>query len=128
MDTRTASRRLNGDGGLSSIQFVLAAGLMLMMFTVLANLIVVQYGRGAVRSAVEQGARAGSVGGVDHCESVASDVLAGLLGGAMSDGIEVSCTATAGTVVASAAGEFASWTPLTPDFAVNISTRTVVEP
>lgn len=122
MDQRTADR------GLSSIQFILASALALLLFLALANLVVVQYGRGAVRSALEQGARAGAVtGSVLDCEVTAAEVTRQLLGGRMSDGLVVACQASDGMMVATGTAIFESWTPLTGDFAVELTSRAVLE-
>lgn len=116
------------DAGISSIQFVLASALALILFLALANLVVVQYGKGAVRSALEQGARAGSTGGVVLCEDTARRVIDDLLGGRMSDRLVLGCESSGGSVVASASVSFESWTPLTPDFAFSLSSTAVLEP
>lgn len=107
---------------------MLASALALVLFLSLANLVVFQYGRGAVRSALEQGARAGSTGGVAACEATASQVVADLLGGRMSDGMVLVCEASAGLMVASASATFESWTPLTPDFSFSLTSQAVIEP
>lgn len=107
---------------------MVAAALGMLLFLVLANLVVVQYGRGAIRSALEQGARAGSVGGVPTCEQTVESVVADLLGGRMSDGLTFGCSLVGGLVVADATVVFRSWTPLTPDFEVELVSRAVVEP
>lgn len=127
MDQGPATRRV-GDRGISSIQFVLASALALVLFLALANLIVVQYGRGAVRSALEQGARSGSTAGALACEATARQVISDLLGGRMSEGLVVGCEVQGGTMVSSASVTFDSWTPLTPDFAFELSSSAVVEP
>lgn len=127
MDTRPAPRGL-GDQGVSSVQFVLAAALALALFLMLANLVVVQYGRGAVRSALEQGARAGTTGGPAACEETASLVVADLLGGRMSDDLSLSCSVSGASVVATASVRFEAWTPLIPDFAFDLTSRAVIEP
>jgi Flp pilus assembly protein TadG len=127
VDPGSAHRRV-GDRGVSSIQFVLAAALALVLFLALANLVVVQYGRGAVRSALEQGARAGSISGVSGCEATADQVIADLLGGRMSDGLVLTCGNDDGAVVATASVTFESWTPLTPDFEFQLSSAAVIEP
>lgn len=117
------------DRGFTSVQFVLAAGLSLVLFVALANLVVVQYGRGAVRSALEQGARAGAVAGtVAACEETAWSVVDQLLGGSMSNRLEMSCVVGGGGVVASASVVFEAWVPLTPDFEVSLSTEAFLEP
>lgn len=129
MDQGTAPRGLaRDDRGFSSLQFVLASAFTFLLFIALANLVVVQYGRGAVRSALEQGARAGSVGGVVVCEMTASSVIADLLGGRMSDDLALSCVVEDGAVVASASATFESWTPFAPDFSFSLTSRAVVEP
>lgn len=127
MDPRRTHRRI-GERGVSSVQFVLASALALVLFLALANLVVVQYGRGAVRSALEQGARAGTTGGLPACEDTAAQVVDDLLGGRMSNGLVVSCSQTASSIVATASMTFESWTPLTPDFAFTMTSRAVTEP
>lgn len=127
MDPRATARRI-GDRGVSSVQFVLASALSLLLFVALANLIVFQYGKGAVRSALEQGARAGSLNGVAVCESTAAAVVADLLGGRMSDSLVVSCTSSATVVEARGTAIFPSWTPLMPDLEIALVAQAVVEP
>jgi len=116
------------DRGVSSVQFVLASALVLILFLTLANLVVVQYGRGAMRSALEQGARTGSVAGAAACEDTARAVVRDLLGGRMSDELALSCVIDGPAVVASASATFESWTPLTPDFVFTLTSRAVAEP
>jgi len=127
VDSHATARRID-DKGVSSVQFVLASALALIFFLTLANLVVVQYGKGAVRSALEQGARAGTTSGVAACEDTASQVVEDLLGGRMSDGLVLSCSLSGGSMVASASAVFESWTPLTPDFDFSLSSSAVVEP
>ena len=128
MDSRAAGRGLS-ERGVSSVQFLLASALALLLFLVFANLVVVQYGRGAVRSALEQGARVGAVTrSVADCEAKAGEVVGQLLGGRMSDGLVVSCEMSGGLVMATASAVFESWTVLTPDFVVSMSTEAFLEP
>lgn len=107
---------------------MLASALALLFFVALANLVVVQYGRGAVRSALEQGARVGSVAGLSACERTARTVISDLLGGSMSDGLVLSCALDGEAVTATGSVTFQSWTPLTPDFSFSLSSRAVAEP
>lgn len=117
-----------GDRGVSSVQFLLASILALALFVVFANVVVVQYGRGAVRSALEQGARAGSLTGEPiACVDKAEEVLGQLLGGRMSDGLVVRCVSSRNVMTASASTVFESWTPLTPDFVIEISSEALME-
>jgi hypothetical protein len=127
VDPRTADRRLS-DRGITSVQFLLASGLGLLLFLVLANLVVVQYGRGALRSALDQGARAGAVSSsVDECRQRIEDVLGQLLGGRMGDSVETSCRIGPGMVTASARAVFASWTPFTPEFVIEMTAQATRE-
>jgi hypothetical protein len=126
VDQVSASRV--ADRGVSSVQFVLASALALFLFLALANLVVVQYGRGAIKSALEQGVRAGSVGGVSVCEDTAITVVDDLLGGRMSDDLSLACAVEGQAMVATASVTFESWTPLTPDFAFSLTSRAVAEP
>ena len=127
MDQNPTAGRVD-DQGLASIQFVLAGALAMVMFVAFANLVVVQYGRGAVRSALEQGARAGSLGGQAACEATASIVVGDLLGGAMSDGLEISCVVVPGSVIARAEASFQAWIPLVPSFDIQLESRATGEP
>lgn len=126
MDSRPAHGI--GDRGLGSIQFALASALALLLFLALANLVVVQYGRGALRSALEQGVRVGTVSGVGGCEHTAHRVVSDLLGGRMSDGLVLSCYLSGDVVGATASVTFDSWTPFAPDFSVSLSSTAVREP
>jgi hypothetical protein len=127
MDTGPAAGRLI-DRGVSSVQFLLASALCLLLFVAFANLVVVQYGRGAVRSALEQGARAGAITASPvECERVAVEVTRQLLGGRMSDNLVVTCDLLGATISATGAVAFQSWTPFTPDFDVAITTRAALE-
>lgn len=120
MDPSPADRGLI-DRGVTSVQFVLASGLALLLFLTLANLVVVQYGRGAIRSALDQGARVGAVSSsAAECERRIEDVLGQLLGGRMGDAVVVSCVVGPTVVAARVRAVFASWTSLTPDFSVDL--------
>ena len=121
MDTVTADRGLS-ERGVTSVQFLLASGLTLLLFLALANLVVVQYGRGALRSALDQGARVGAVSSsIAQCEQRVEDVLDQLLGGRMGDDVVVSCDVGPGVASAVGKARFVSWTPFTPDFLVEMT-------
>lgn len=120
---------ISGDRGVSSVQFLLAAALGLLVFLILANVVVVQYGRGAIRSALEQGARAGSIqGDTAVCVARVGEVLDQLLGGRMSDRLDAECVSSGTVMTASADAVFESWTPLLSDFQVELSTDALIEP
>jgi Flp pilus assembly protein TadG len=127
VDTWRTDRQLS-ERGVSSVQFLLAAALGLVLFLTLANLIVVQYGRGAVRSALDQGARAGSVSGAEgDCTATAGDVLDQLLGGRMSSDVIITCTVVAGSMRAHASGVFEGWTAASPDYTFDLVSEATIE-
>jgi hypothetical protein len=127
MDSGTVDRSLN-DGGVSSVQFILASALALVFFLALANLVVVQYGRGAIRSALEQGARAGAMAGSPgECEATALHVIGQLLGGRMSDGLAIRCSVRGDQMIAVGSTVFETWTPLAPDISADLTAVAVIE-
>lgn len=127
MDPHRADRRLS-ERGVSSVQFLLASGLGLLIFVALANLVVVQYGRGAIRSALDQGARVGAVSASGmECQQRIEDVLGQLLGGRMGDGVVSSCSVGPTVVTASGRAVFVSWTPLASDFLIEMTAQATRE-
>lgn len=127
MDPGSTHRRLS-DRGVSSVQFLVASALALILFLALANLVVVQYGKGAIRSALDQGARAGAISGSSaECETKTLDVVGQLLGGRMSDDVVVRCATSGGLMIARGSALFETWTPLAPDIAVALVSEAVVE-
>lgn len=114
--------RVRGAGGFVTVQHLLATGLSLLLFTALANVLVVQYGRGVVRAAADEGARAGTRIAIDagqartRCESQATAALDDLLSGPFGDRLEVSCQVSQDRVEAVVTGSFPAWLPPYPDF------------
>lgn len=128
MDSGTADRRL-GDAGVTSVQFVLASVLSLLVFMAMANLVVVQYARGSLRSALDQGVRAGAVHRSEAvCEERIARVLEDLLAGEVSDGLGFSCSISAGLMTAQASVVVESWTLLSGDFDIDLKADAVMEP
>jgi hypothetical protein len=118
------------EAGLSTIQYVAATGLSLVIFVILANVVVDLYARGAVRAAVDEAARAGAPidTSIDACERRASDVLDHLLGGQMRAGVQVECTDGVDTVRAHAHVVLPSWFPaVIPDWTFSITGSAVKE-
>lgn len=105
-------------GGFVTVQTVTAIGMSLALFVLLVNLVVFQYGRGVVRAALDEGARAGSVAPAADadCLQRADAVLSDLLSAAMLHGVDVRCTVAGGRVHATADVRFRGWLPLTPDW------------
>ncbi len=128
MDPRIPNRRLN-ERGLSSVQFVLASGLALIFFVALANIVVVQYAKGSMRSALDQGVRAGAVtGSVVDCERRVAEVFNSLLSGSIGDTIAYECRVEGVLMTATASLTVDSWTPFTADFDVELEATATREP
>ena len=128
MDPHFVDRGLR-ERGVTSVQFLLAGALSLILFLVFANLIVVQYGRGAIRSALDQGARVGAVtGALSGCENRIEAVLGQILGGDMGDSAQIRCEVIGDLVIAHGSAVFPSWTPFTSDFVVDLSAQATLEP
>jgi hypothetical protein len=114
---------------MSTPQFVATAGLGLLLFVLLANVIVFQYGKGVVRGALSEGVRAGApIGaGVLECEEAAEEMLANLLGGSMGDDVRVWCVDSGTSLVASGEVTFSSWVVGIPDWSFTLSATSVKE-
>ncbi|MCU1456490.1 MAG: hypothetical protein JWL73_582 [Actinomycetia bacterium] len=79
-----------------------------------AQFVVFTYGRGAVRAALDEGARAGIVGRgrsdeVARCESHARAAIAQMLGPRMRSGVDIRCEANGVDVTATAQVRFRGW-------------------
>lgn len=99
------------DRGAALISLIIATGVSLVLLTGVIQVITFQYGKGTVRAALDEGARAGSRSGepVAACQARAADVLDDLLGGPMGDGVTVTCADGGDRVVATAVVHFDGW-------------------
>ncbi len=116
--------------GFVTTQFVLAVALSLVLFVMLCNAIVYQYGRGVVRAALDEGVHSASRAGgtVSGCEAAAEEVRHTLLGGPVGSHVVIRCGVVGGTVRATATGFFPSWLPLVPDWPIDLAASAVKEP
>lgn len=115
-----AGNRPGEEGGYLTVQFLVVTGLSLVLFVMVANVIVVQYGRGVVRAAADEGVQAGSMLEADSasCETRAGAVVASLLPGPFGSDIDISCLVDdEGRIRAAITYRFRSWVPGIPDFA-----------
>ena len=128
MDSRPASR-IEADRGLTTVQFVVGVTLALFFFVLVANLLVVQYAQGAVRSALEEAVRAGSRFGTGEpeCQRAGEVALVGLLGGSIGKDVELSCSLDGALVTVTASGQVSGWIAGTPDFDIGAKAEGVKE-
>jgi hypothetical protein len=118
VDPNPAARLTDRELGISTPQFVASASLALLLFVLMANMIVFQYGKGVVRGALDEGVRAAApVGtGVAECERAVGAILDELLGGSMGDGVDAHCGTDGVSMTAVADVTFPSWIPGVPDW------------
>lgn len=123
------NRRQRRDDRGTTTAAVAAIGLAIVALLVLTNVLVYQYGRGAVRSAVDQAARAGSraSGSEAACEQRAQQALDALVGGPLGDDITITCSDDGTHVTASATGTFHGWLDLVPDWTWSIEATVAKE-
>jgi hypothetical protein len=114
---------------MTTIQYVAAIGLSLVVFVTMANFVVDLYARGVVRSAIDEGARAGAAidSSAADCERRAGDVLAGLLGRAPGRSVDVSCREVDGAVHADAGVVLPGWIPGVPAWSFTVDASVVKE-
>jgi hypothetical protein len=103
--------------------YVLAVGLSLIFFVLLVQFVAWQYGRGVVRSALDEGVRVGAPAeaSASECEARARNVLADLLGGAMGDEVSLRCSETATEILAEATVRFRAWVAPSPDWSFRVA-------
>jgi hypothetical protein len=106
--------------------------LTLVLLLGLVNLVAMQYGQGAIRTALDEGARYGAFLGntVVECENRAEAVLhgdAGLLRGSLGDTIAVRCEIDGDLMRAVATGSFDWWLGGLPDVDIRMVGEAVIE-
>jgi hypothetical protein len=122
VDPRPAPR-LNAERGFTTTQYVLAVGMSLVVFVMLANLLVDRYERGAIVAAVDEGARAGADidAGTAECEQRTRDVVNALLGRQHARSAVLRCREVGGSMRATVTVRLTSWLPLVPDWDVAVT-------
>jgi Flp pilus assembly protein TadG len=129
--TKVASRprRCRGDDGATFITLVVATGFVLVLLTGMIQVIVFQYGKGAVRAALDEAARsaARSPATVETCQARAANALGDLLGGDMGDGVNVSCRDAGDHVVVTATVHFDGWFGALTDYDATLTASATKE-
>lgn len=112
----TRRRRFGGDRGDGIVVLVVASGFVLFLLVQILNVVVFTYGKGSVRTALDEAARAGARQGLDACRTTGDQVLHDLLGGSMANGVTISCNDTGRSVVATATVHFDGWMSSLADY------------
>lgn len=118
-----------GERGDTAIVLVAAAGLALVLFVMLADLVTMQFARGALRAAADEAVRVGSRSDapVAACEARAQAAVEGLLGrGAR---VEFTCTVSGAPPVVHARGQmtWVPWLPGLPEWPLVVRSASVQE-
>jgi len=120
-------RRFRGDRGDGAAVLVLATGIVLLLVVQILNVVVFTYGKGSVRTALDEAARAGARQGLAVCESTGEQVLNELLGGSMGNGVTISCADTGRSIVAAASVHFDGWMTSLADYNGTLSASAAKE-
>jgi hypothetical protein len=101
----------------------------LVFFVFLVQFVVWQYGRGVVRAALDEGARAGAsaLANTGVCEDRAQETLGDLLGGRLGNDVDVSCAEEGDEIIARAHVTFHSWLAPAPDWTFQVAASAVKE-
>ena len=128
-----SGKRFQGQAGFTSLQFAVMAFFTMLMFAAVVNLVAMQYQRGAVRVAVDEGARLGASAAHSEadCEQLSDSILrgdgSGLLRGTLGEGIKIHCEVIRSEMVATAVGSSAWWFGGLGDVDFAMEGRAVVE-
>ena len=114
---------------MTTVATLLAIGFTLIAAVAMLQVLLFMYGRMVIRSAVDEGARAGSRIDTDAsiCLSRANDVLGDLLGGPLGNDISVSCGSNGAEMVAVASATLRSPLPGVPAWSFQTVARAVEE-
>jgi len=95
---------------------------MLVIFVGATNVVLDEYAKGAVRTAVDDAAQAGATAGgsLGTCQAEASQVRANLLPGPFGAGVTIRCTVEGDEMLALAQGDLPSLVPPVPTVHVAI--------
>jgi hypothetical protein len=117
------------EGGFVVVLGAIGIAILLLLFAGSANLVLDEYAKGALRTAVDEAAQAGATAGgsVAACETEAARVRASLVRGPFSAGVNITCEAEGPLMVAVARGDFPSLVPPVPRLYVSVTGVSVIE-
>jgi hypothetical protein len=118
-----------GQSGFATLQTVVAAGLAMVFFAVLANLVVMQYSLGVVTAALDEGVRQGarSAAPVASCLERIDSTLSAIEGGGIGADPSTACVVDGGWLVATLDGRLLAWAPMVPEVAFTREARAPLE-
>ena len=120
-------RTAQPDRGAITLSLVIAVTVAALLFVQIANLVVFQYGKGAVKSTLDEAARAGATGGAEACEATARQVLDDLLSGNLGNGVAISCSDDGRTIQATATVHFHAWLTSLTDYNATLTASAAKE-
>ncbi len=115
--------RRTDESGFTTIQYVVATAFSLLLFVMVANLLVDLYERGAVRDALDEGARSGVplAASADDCLVRAHDVVRSIASGSSIHVDDLTCVQDGDRIVSTARISLDSWFPmLLPDWQLTL--------
>lgn len=116
--------------GFTTIQYVIATGLSLLLFVLTANVLVDLYARGAVRDGLDEGVHAAVPAGANaqQCVARAREVVRSIAGGSVLRVRSLTCSRNGDRVVARATITLRSWLPMVlPDWHVQLQATATIE-
>ena len=121
---------MSREDGFTTIQYVVASTLSLLLFVLMANLLVDTYERGAVRDALDEGVRAAVPAATSPADCLARtrDVLHAVTGRSSLRVETLTCTRDGAFIVAHARVVLRSWLPmLVPDWRIDLRASALPE-
>lgn len=116
----------DADSGSVTVTMIFAIAVIMVIVVQVANVIVFTYGRGAVRSALDEGSRIGSRAGTAACEQIARDTLDQLAAG-LGRGVTITCQDNGVSVIATATVHFDGWLTSVADYDTVLSASSAKE-
>lgn len=121
---RTPTSSRDDERGSGAITTLVAMGMFLVILTLFTQIAVWQYGRGVIRSAALEAARAEAVldAGQGSCAQRFEQVRSDLLGGELGDNVgAVQCSTLTDRVVVTVDAKFERWLPISPDWEFTVT-------
>jgi len=121
--------RRRREAGSALVSGVVGIVFLLVLFIGALNVVVDEYAKGAVRTAVDEAAQAGATAGgsIASCESKAAEVRADLLPGPLGSGLVVNCLVQGDEMVASFVGTVRGLSPPVPPVGISVTGLSVIE-